>query len=230
MRTVEVNLADLDKTVLDVGYVGEKNHVKVIIRCPFFFQKYPDATAYMTMNPPVGDMYPLNPTISGSNLVWNVSEADIAYAGNGSFQITFTQDNEIIKTVIGNYTVNASYQGEGDPPSPIDDWIARAGEAIAEVPQQVAAATSAWLDENVDPETGYVLDKTLTIEGAAADANAVGYKKAPAIDEAISTPADVMTFADGADGVPMQVQVGIDPVQDLHGYDHPWPAGGGKNL
>lgn len=24
--------------------------------------------------------------------------------------------------------------------------------------------------------------------------------------------------------------VGIEPVQDLHGYDHPWPAGGGKNL
>ena len=24
--------------------------------------------------------------------------------------------------------------------------------------------------------------------------------------------------------------VNIDPVQDLHGYDNPWPAGGGKNL
>ena len=24
--------------------------------------------------------------------------------------------------------------------------------------------------------------------------------------------------------------VDIDPVQDLHGYDHPWPAGGGKNI
>ena len=26
------------------------------------------------------------------------------------------------------------------------------------------------------------------------------------------------------------LSVGIDPVQDLHGYDAPWPAGGGKNL
>ena len=26
------------------------------------------------------------------------------------------------------------------------------------------------------------------------------------------------------------VEVTIDPVQDLHGYDNPWPAGGGKNL
>jgi hypothetical protein len=22
----------------------------------------------------------------------------------------------------------------------------------------------------------------------------------------------------------------LEPVQDLHGYDKPWPAGGGKNL
>ena len=25
------------------------------------------------------------------------------------------------------------------------------------------------------------------------------------------------------------LRIGIDPVQDLHGYDSPWPAGGGKN-
>ena len=27
-----------------------------------------------------------------------------------------------------------------------------------------------------------------------------------------------------------ECKVHFDPVQDLHGYDHPWPAGGGKNL
>lgn len=27
----------------------------------------------------------------------------------------------------------------------------------------------------------------------------------------------------------LDVSVDIEPVQDLHGYDHPWPAGGGKN-
>ena len=28
----------------------------------------------------------------------------------------------------------------------------------------------------------------------------------------------------------LDVTIGIEPVQDLHGYDHPWPARGGKNL
>lgn len=41
----------------------------------------------------------------------------------------------------------------------------------------------------------------------------------------------VATFTDGADDIPMKsVKVAIEPVQDLHGYDHPWPAGGGKNI
>lgn len=42
---------------------------------------------------------------------------------------------------------------------------------------------------------------------------------------------EIASFPDGADSVPMQsVVVTMEPVQDLHGYDHPWPAGGGKNL
>lgn len=40
----------------------------------------------------------------------------------------------------------------------------------------------------------------------------------------------VVSFPDGADDLPMGVVVDIDPVQDLHGYDNPWPGGGGKNL
>ena len=44
-------------------------------------------------------------------------------------------------------------------------------------------------------------------------------------------PAPIVSIADGADGMPMRkVDVAIEPVQDLHGYDNPWPAGGGKNL
>lgn len=44
-----------------------------------------------------------------------------------------------------------------------------------------------------------------------------------------STP--IVSFKDGADGQAMKVvNVAIEPMQDLHGYDSPWPAGGGKNL
>ena len=39
----------------------------------------------------------------------------------------------------------------------------------------------------------------------------------------------VASFPDGADDLPIGVVVDIDPVQDLHGYDNPWPGGGGRN-
>lgn len=40
----------------------------------------------------------------------------------------------------------------------------------------------------------------------------------------------VASFPDGADDLPIGVVVDIDPVQDLHGYDNPWPGGGGVNI
>ena len=40
----------------------------------------------------------------------------------------------------------------------------------------------------------------------------------------------VASFLDGADGIPLKsCIVQIEPVQDLHGYENPWPAGGGAN-
>ena len=53
-------------------------------------------------------------------------------------------------------------------------------------------------------------------------------RKAPVI--LCDASGDIVSFADGADNMPLSAcTVAIDPVQDLHGYDNPWPAGGGKN-
>ena len=50
------------------------------------------------------------------------------------------------------------------------------------------------------------------------------------IDKTLDTSADIMSFHDGADDMPVkELTVGIEPVQDLHGYDNPWPGGGGVN-
>lgn len=74
---------------------------------------------------------------------------------------------------------------------------------------------------------------------AAAVATDVSNLKT-ALDQLADSKADVITdtatgaiasFEDGADGMTLKkLTVGIEPVQDLHGYDAPWPAGGGKNL
>lgn len=40
----------------------------------------------------------------------------------------------------------------------------------------------------------------------------------------------IASFSDGSPAPVTALSVGIEPVQDLHGYSNPWPAGGGKNL
>ena len=40
----------------------------------------------------------------------------------------------------------------------------------------------------------------------------------------------IASFSDGSASPVTALSIGIDPVQDLHGYDNPWPAGGGKNI
>ena len=51
--------------------------------------------------------------------------------------------------------------------------------------------------------------------------------KAPAVLESVS--GSVVSFEDGAELPAESVIAHIEPQQDLHGYDNPWPAGGGKN-
>ena len=82
------------------------------------------------------------------------------------------------------------------------------------------------------------VDDSLTVAGAAAEAKKTGDeisalknnidKKSPAIYKNAS--GDIVTFDDAADGMPLsECVVSIDPVQDLHGQDSPYPAGGSKN-
>lgn len=41
----------------------------------------------------------------------------------------------------------------------------------------------------------------------------------------------IASFSDGSGNVPVKkLEINIEPVQDLHGYDNPWPGGGGKNI
>ena len=51
--------------------------------------------------------------------------------------------------------------------------------------------------------------------------------KAPVILSSAS--GSIASFSDGSASPVTALSVAIEPVQDLHGYDNPWPAGGGKN-
>lgn len=72
--------------------------------------------------------------------------------------------------------------GSGDvtPDSVVAATAAMTPEQAVETRQNIGADTpetvTEWLDAHVDPDTGYVIDNSLTVEGAAADAKATGDK------------------------------------------------------
>lgn len=143
MDNVRINLTDLEKSVIKIGFVGEKNHTKVYINCYSFFQEYSSATPTMVVKSPRGELYPVTPTKSGQYVIWEISESNVAYAGGGEFQLTFSQSGEVIKTVIGHYSVNASLQANGDPPDPVEDWLEEAQAALDAFEQDTSDA-EAW--------------------------------------------------------------------------------------
>ncbi len=78
-------------------------------------------------------------------------------------------------------------------------------------------------------EKGDKGDKGDTGEVSLADLDTALADKAPIITDTASGA--IASFTDGADNLPLKsLVVNIDPVQDLHGQDSPYPAGGGKNI
>lgn len=58
----------------------------------------------------------------------------------------------------------------------------------------------------------------------------IKWLKESAVTEKFLDFAPILTFSDSAGKPLTEGKVKIEPVQDLHGYDNPWPAGGGANL
>ena len=57
------------------------------------------------------------------------------------------------------------------------------------------------------------------------------YSEGSTEPELIEIKDDLVHFENNGDESPVEsCVVDIEPVQDLNGYDHPWPAGGGKNI
>lgn len=78
-------------------------------------------------------------------------------------------------------TYLAALSGEDvTPPEPttrIEEWLDKVVDNVDNVQtEKVTTAVDAWLGDHIDPDTGYVLDDTLTLDNAAAPAGTVGEK------------------------------------------------------
>lgn len=143
MATVSYRLEDLKKAIVGIGYVGENDHMHVLIDCKEVFDEYPDAVPTMAIVPPVGESYPKVVNRNGDVVEWLVKNSDVAAEGDGEFQITFTEGEVIKKSVNGRFRVIRSISGSGNAPSGYEDWETDANEKLAAVEEATQKAEDA---------------------------------------------------------------------------------------
>lgn len=110
-----------------------------------------------------------------------------------------------------------------------------AGSKAIEAAQSATAAAGSATTAGASAtaaQTAQTAAETAEANAEQAEANAEWY--AERVERFLPTDTasgSIVSFSDGADGVPVRsVTVDIEPIQDLHGQDAPYPAGGGKNL
>ena len=151
---MNIKVNEITTTMLFIGFEGEQNHATVQFDCASVFAEYPEATVYMTIEPPTGSIYPKEVTRNGNIVEWVVSAGDCAYPGKGMYQITFTSGNVIVKSFVGNYVVRDSLIANGNPPDPVDEWIEQAEDLLNEFENISASA------ETLEPGTQATAEMT----------------------------------------------------------------------
>lgn len=124
-------LQTMGSKVIALGYAGENERTRVIINCAEVLWEYPNAVASMIVSPPGGVIYPKTVTMDGTNVIWDVTDEDLGRAGSGTFQLTFTEDGQIVKSAIGNFRVDSSLDPTGSAPEPVINWLENAVSTIS---------------------------------------------------------------------------------------------------
>lgn len=89
---------------------------------------------------------------------------------------TSVEQAQAASQAAANASVNAVLSSDAaqDAADRARESAAEAEQTIADFDQSVVDAAGDWLEDHVDPQTGYVVDTSLSISGAAADSKTVG--------------------------------------------------------
>ena len=163
-----------------------------------------------------------------------------ALTGNYNAQVVqYRQETETANNILqGNINSEASTRAAADSnlQSQINQIVAPSGEApsVAEVQNARIGVDGVTYDtlgtairSQVGELKGDLVELSKSVDASAERLDTALATKADAIISSASGA--IASFPDGAESTAKKLVVGIEPVQDLHGYDNPWPAGGGKN-
>ena len=137
---------------------------------------------------PFFDKYPYT-NFHNVNLDWileRVKEWGQMVEDNNTRFENLEQANEDFKTYVTEYLENLDVQ------TAIDDKLDRmfeSGELTEYLQPYVSSTVTTWLDQNITEPVGVVIDSSLTVSGAAADAKAVGDRLSLIVEDTVNQDA-----------------------------------------
>lgn len=133
MRSVSLRLEDIRNMVLNLGFVGENEHTRVMIDCKKAYDQYPTASASLKVTPPEGETYPKTVERDGDFILWDVTDSDLTSEGSGEYQLSFSVGDVVAKSYIGRFRVCRSIVATGETPDAVQDWIDAAEDVLEAV-------------------------------------------------------------------------------------------------
>ena len=200
MKTVSIRFSDMKDTIVYLGYVGENLHRRVLIDCKKEFEEMPGAVVSMVVTPPHGDKYPATVTVEGNTVMWDVTNSDLIYDGNGEIQLTLTKGNEVGKSARCRTKIEKSSDPTGTTPTPIENWINHANEVLeevenAEIHQPIIGDDGYWYRWN--QETGAYVKTDTKAQGEDGEPGQPGQPGRDGTDatpDLITKPYSQLTF------------------------------------
>ena len=229
---------------LTIGQSGENQFRPVSIDWSSWKEDYPDGSVSIILSRPDGQCYPAVVNITESPYVWTPDNVDTGVSGRGKMEIRLDDNGTVGKTLTFDIIVNTSLSA-GAAPDPAPSWYDEAKEARDEAVEAAVQAEAAVAHyPYIDPDTGTwwawdatneeMVDTEIPATGPQGETGPVGPQgeTGPAGPTALigTASGSVTSFPDGAEAPAKNVTAQIVAVQDLHGYDKPWPGGGWKNL
>lgn len=173
---------------IPLGKQGEKNHLEVHFNISKWRQTFGDGVVdLIARRCGEAEAYPVTDIVSElDTVIWTVIDVDTANPGFGSAELQYYVGDTLVKSATYTTVVADSLDPTGDPPDPYESWLQQLIAAgFGNLPDGGTEGQALVKLSNEDRDVGWktvkgggdiTTDPTLTIEGQAADAKAVGDK------------------------------------------------------
>lgn len=144
-RIVKIPIDDSTTSLsLPIGRQGENNALRIIFDCSYWEDLYPNGGAsLLVIRAEDGEDYLANIIQEGSNIIWDISEADTGYAGLSTCQLRWYVDDVKVKWRIFNVIIDESLCPTSAPTEVTQHWI----DTLSEVASNIQVTINKFNDD-----------------------------------------------------------------------------------